>query len=93
MYRTQKPIEGLWDPLHAPMTGFTLPPESASDACPVFDFRSLRFQDDACALARATGCDMELCRQELFIAQGDARLALDALLAGVDHLARRQIMH
>ena len=36
------------------------------------DFRSVRFRDQACALARMTGCPLALCRQELFIAEGDA---------------------
>ena len=93
MFRTQMPIENLWDSLHAPMTGFILPPDSASDACHLFDFRSRRFHDDACALVSATGCEIDLCRQELFIAQGDPALALDALLAGVDNLTRRQTLH
>ena len=36
------------------------------------DFRSARFRDQACALARMTGCPLARCRQELFIAEGDA---------------------
>lgn len=36
------------------------------------DFRSARFRDQAGALARMTGCPLVLCRQELFIAEGDA---------------------
>ena len=36
------------------------------------NFRSLRFRDQACALSRMTGCPLALCRQELFIAEGDA---------------------
>lgn len=37
-----------------------------------WDFRSTRFRDQALALARMTGCPLVLCRQELFIAEGDA---------------------
>ena len=37
-----------------------------------WDFRSPRFRDQALALARMTGCTLALCRQELFIAEGDA---------------------
>lgn len=37
-----------------------------------WDFRSDRFRDQALALARMTGCPLALCRQELFIAEGDA---------------------
>ena len=39
---------------------------------PLFDFRSPRFAVDALALAHLTGRPLELCRQELFIAEGDA---------------------
>lgn len=37
-----------------------------------WDFRSPRFRDQAQALARMTGLPLVLCRQELFIAEGDA---------------------
>lgn len=37
-----------------------------------WDFRSPQFRDQALALARMTGCPFDLCRQELFIAEGDA---------------------
>lgn len=37
-----------------------------------WDFRSPRFRDQAQALARMTGLPLALCRQELFIAEGDA---------------------
>lgn len=37
-----------------------------------WDFRSQRFRDQAQALARMTGLPLVLCRQELFIAEGDA---------------------
>lgn len=38
----------------------------------VWDFRSTRFRDQALALARMTGRPLQACRQELFIAEGDA---------------------
>jgi hypothetical protein len=37
-----------------------------------WDFRSPRFRDQALALARMTGLPLVLCRQELFIAEGDS---------------------
>jgi len=46
------------------------------------DFRSSRFRDLACALARMTGCALESCRQELFIAEGDAVEAYQVLVQG-----------
>ena len=42
---------------------------------------------DALALARLTGCTLELCRQELFIAEGDAAEACE-VLRGVARYAR-----
>ena len=54
---------------------------------PLLDFRSRRFAVDALALARLTGCTLELCRQELFIAEGDAAEAC-AVLRGGAHFAR-----
>ena len=44
--------------------------QAATDAS--WDFRSSRFEDQALALMRMTGCAIVLCRQELFIAEGDA---------------------
>jgi hypothetical protein len=41
-------------------------------AAAAWDFRSPRFRDQALALARVTGLPLVLCRQELFIAEGDA---------------------
>jgi len=49
----------------------------------VWDFRSPRFRDQALALSRMTGCALALCRQELFIAEGDAVEAYLALEARV----------
>ena len=48
---------------------------------PPLDFRSRRFAVDAQALARLTGCPLDLCRQELFIAEGDAVEACEVLSA------------
>ncbi|MEO6625741.1 MAG: hypothetical protein ABIN37_13065 [Burkholderiaceae bacterium] len=45
------------------------------------DFRSQRFAVDALALVRLSGQPLELCRQELFIAEGDAAEAYLVLLA------------
>lgn len=45
-----------------------------------FDFRSPRFVMDARALQRLTGCTLVLCRQELFIAEGDALEAWQVLV-------------
>ena len=47
-----------------------------------FDFRSRRFIVDALALARLTHRPLDLCRQELFIAEGDAAEACMVLGAG-----------
>ena len=47
--------------------------ETMEETAPAgWDFRSVRFRDQAKALARMTGCPLALCRQELFIAEGDA---------------------
>lgn len=44
------------------------------------DFRSQRFRAYANALARMTGCPLVACREELFIAEGDAAEAYMVLL-------------
>lgn len=44
------------------------------------DFRSERFAVDALALVRITGQPLDVCRQELFIAEGDAAEACLVLL-------------
>lgn len=44
------------------------------------DFRSQRFRAYANALARMTACPLGACRQELFIAEGDAAEAYQVLL-------------
>ncbi len=47
---------------------------------PPLDFRSQRFAVDALALVRLTGKPLDVCRQELFIAEGDACEACMVLL-------------
>lgn len=44
------------------------------------DFRSPQFVDSAQALQRLTGCPLAQCRQELFIAEGDAVEAWQVLV-------------
>ncbi len=58
-----------------------------------FDFRSQRFGSDALTLARATGCSLVRCRQELFIAEGDMALAFTLLLAGYAREDERPTLH
>ena len=50
----------------------------------LFDFRSHRFDVDAVALARLTGCSLVACRQQLFMAEGDMGLAHELLVCGYD---------
>ena len=50
---------------------------------PSLDFRSKRFAVDARALVRLTGRTLDLCRQELFIAEGDAAEACEVLQIGL----------
>lgn len=57
------------------------------------DFRSQAFKDVAQALVQSTGCTLLLCRQELFIADGDAHDAYLALAAHKSAAACRQILH
>ncbi|MEO8859293.1 MAG: hypothetical protein ABI343_20095, partial [Burkholderiaceae bacterium] len=44
------------------------------------DFRSMAFRDDAEQLVQTTGCTLTLCRQELFIAEGDIEEARRVLV-------------
>ena len=46
-----------------------------------FDFRSPLFRDAALMLVQTTGCSLLLCRQELFIAEGDVAQAYATLSA------------
>lgn len=55
-------------------------------ATPPLDFRSQAFHDAAVILAQTTGCSLMLCRQELFIAEGDI------VQAGAGLLARKTAM-
>jgi len=63
---------GSWRPI--PGRGAEPHLEQPTDeaAAAGWDFRSPRFRDQALALARMTGLPLVLCRQELFIAEGDA---------------------
>lgn len=58
-----------------------------------FDFRSRRFCDDAQALQEETGCSLVLCRQELFIAEGDYLEARAMLLARAGAPLQRTGLH
>lgn len=57
------------------------------------DFRSQAFSDAAQALMQSTGCTLQLCRQELFIAEGDAENSYLALIAHNSAIACRQRLH
>lgn len=59
----------------------------------LFDFRLKRFAVDAQALTRLTGCPLELCRQELFIAEGDAAEACEVLWGGARHFPDTRDLH
>ena len=67
-------------------------PESAGMG-PVCDFRSSGFAADAATLARTSGCALERCRQELFIAEGDMALAYQWLVSGYDLQADDPVVH
>ena len=60
---------------------------------PLLDFRSRRFAVDARALVRLTGCTLDLCRQELFIAEGDAAEACEVLRGGARYARAARDMH
>lgn len=66
-------------------------PRQPGDGPAQFDFRSARFAREALALQRLTGRSLLLCRQELFIAEGDALEAWQCLvqLAGPGPPANR----
>ena len=57
------------------------------------DFRSQAFNDTALLLMQSTGCTLLLCRQELFIAEGDAENCYLALLAHKSAAVCRQVVH
>ena len=48
---------------------------------------------DARALVRLTGCTLDLCRQELFIAEGDAAEACEVLRGGARYARAARDMH
>ena len=58
-------------------------PRQPGDGPAQFDFRSARFAREALALQRLTGRSLNLCRQELFIAEGDALEAYQCLVQPV----------
>jgi hypothetical protein len=60
--------------------------QQATEDAP-WDFRSPRFRDQAVALVRMTGCPLVLCRQELFIAEGDA---VEAYMVLEERYAKRE---
>lgn len=55
-----------------------LPPQHRVAEPP--DFRSAAFRDAAHDLVQSTGCALVLCRQELFMAEGNAEDAYVALM-------------
>lgn len=67
-------------------------PICASEPEP-FDFRSTRFAIDALTLARATGCSLADCRQELFMAEGDMALAFELLVDGYEAETVTPVLH
>jgi len=68
----------MWDPVPGLSVKFVLPIDESDH----FDFRSHRFGAAAHTLARVTGRNLVLCRQELFVAQGDMAMAYDVLVSG-----------
>ena len=61
-------------------SGPDLNPQPPPAQAPPFDFRSPQFALTALALQRLTGCSLVRCRQELFIAEGDAVEAWQVLV-------------
>ena len=57
------------------------------------DFRSPVFRDAAHYLVQSTGCALLLCRQELFIAEGDAEHAYMALIASRSATDHGPVLH
>lgn len=76
------PIRPVSAPLRGPASGADVSVCQSVSEDSLFDFRSVRFCTDALTLARATGCSLDRCRQELFIAEGDMALAFDWLVSG-----------
>ena len=57
------------------------------------DFRSKQFSDAARALEQMTGCSNTLCRQQLFISEGDVVEAYTVLLGGSTTDAAEHQLH
>ena len=57
------------------------------------DFRSPVFRATAHYLVQCTGCALLLCRQELFMAEGDAEHAYMALIATRSASDHRPVLH
>ena len=62
-------------------------------ATPPLDFRSQAFRNAALMLVQTTRCSLVLCRQELFIAEGDMAQARAALLARAAIAVADPILH
>jgi len=66
---------------------------TADDFPQTFDFRSKQFGDDAGALMCASGCAHDLCRQELFIAEGNYEEALAVLIGAGQAAPQGSTLH
>ena len=62
-------------------------------AAPPWDFRSEEFRAAALILVQTTGCSLMLCRQELFIAEGDMEQAHAVLVGATAVAAGREPLH
>ena len=87
------PIRPMSGPIRGPACGADVSACESVSQEPLFDFRSVRFCTDALTLARATGCSLDRCRQELFIAEGDMALAFDWLVSGYAATTESAILH
>ena len=58
-----------------------------------FDFRSAQFVADAQTLARASGRPLALCREQLFIAEGDMVQAFEWLRSGYSLEVVEPVLH
>jgi len=93
MAQIKSPVDDERAPARALAAGACLEPVRPACREAVFDFRSSRFVADAQALAHATGCPLELCRRELFIAEGDLSEACQVLVAGYAAPPRSGALH
>lgn len=78
------PLKTKMDPSQGSVSAISVPSPACACETEPFDFRSPRFAMDALTLARATGCSLADCRQELFMAEGDMALAFELLVAGYE---------